>query len=185
MSNTVLRTTPGPIFLACQAALMAKTGWPAERVIIVDPELFPGHTQAEQYVTLWLAHQTPNMATFEGGGRCDTRYTMEIEATLYTRYAVDEASSDLAWLTDASLGHFAAGTLILDAMIAFQPTDNYATDLTGATGNWLCTEPIKPAPISRPLKRQKRVKGRGDPDWGASRFSFQAVYMPALTQTQQ
>jgi hypothetical protein len=176
---TVIRATPGPIFLACQAQLVHQLGWPLERVLIADPRVVLDHPEADQYLLLWLVDGIPDLPCFEGGGRVDFRVAMRLSVTLRTRYAVDEATSHLAWLTDTGLGHAVALFNIHNALVAYQPTDNYAQDLSGNTGNWLCVEPIKPAPVGRLGIEPKR------PEWGESVLGFVATFEAAVDQSRQ
>lgn len=178
---TVLRSDLRNTVLACQAQLMLRLGWPAERVLIADPDQYvdargvPLHAQADQYLMLWLADQgIPDMPVYEGAGRFDTRLSVRFAVTLYTRFMVDEVSSSLAWLTSASLGHMGAVSGVLNALVGFVPTD------TGdGSGNWYCTQSINPAPVGTPRRERKR-----DPEWGVSVIGFVAVYELNLDQSQ-
>ena len=180
---TVLRSDLFNVVLACRARLMLRLEWPAERVLVADPEQYEYHPQADQYLTLWLADQgSPDMPVFEGGGRFDTRMAVRLAVTLYTRLSVDEAPSSLAALTDTSLGHLNAAGAVLNALVGFTPTDT-ADD----SGNWYCTQGVNPAPVSaprRPRRKTGRAAGDGDPDWTVSTLGFVAVYELNLNQSQ-
>ncbi len=178
---TVLRSDLYKIVLAVQARLMLRLGWPAERVLVADPRKFvdsrgvPLHPQADQYLVIWLADQGhPDMPVYDGAGRWDTRMTVRLAITLRTRFFVDEVSSSLAWLTDASLGHLEAVGDILNALVEFTPTDT-ADD----TGNWHCVQGLNPAPVGAPEQEAKR-----DPEWGSSVIGFIAVYEVNLNPAQ-
>lgn len=174
---TVIRSDLRNIVLAWQAQLVLRLGWPAERVLVADPNQFtdprgtPLHPQGDQYLLLWISDQSPDMPVFEGGGRFDTRLTVRFSVTLYTRFGVDEVSSSLAWLTDASLGHLAALGAVQNALVGFAPED--------AGNDWLCTQGINPAPVGPPRREKAR-----DPEWGVSTLGFVAVYELNLDQTQ-
>jgi hypothetical protein len=169
--SSVVRTRIDPILLAIQQQIMAVTGFPAERALIVDPEDLPFKPQGDQFCCTWLMDGDWDLPILEGGGRVDARLRETVAVTLYTRFGTDVATSGLSWLTDASLGHAFWRHQILDALVLFQPTD--------ANGNWLCSQPLVPRSTRRPRRE------RDEKNWGSSTVAFLVEYEAALSQSYQ
>ena len=169
--------------LPIQAQLMSVLGFPAERVLIAPLEVFNDYyPQGDQFVAIWPRDEHPDIPNYNGAGRINMEATVVIDVTLRTRYAVDETTSRLAWLTDTGLGHLIARAGIWNALVAFQPTDN--GDLTGNSGNWLCVQPIGPL-VGRTPNAGAKVKPPPPPGWGSSTVSFELKYQMLLNQAQQ
>lgn len=170
---TVVPTSLDVIILAVQARLIASLGWPAERVLVMDPALFDAldlTPQADAFLLLWPDTETPDRPIFVGAGRLDTRATERILVEVRTRTALDEPQSRLVWLTDSvqGLGHIAcARHPVLDALIGWLPSD--------AAGDALTTCPLAPANGQRPTGDRKR------PEWGRSTLYFDVQYVLKLT----
>lgn len=163
---TVLPTRLDRVVLALQAQLESALGWPSERVLVVDPEKLSFDPQADQYVCLWPETGFPEVPILEGAGRLDARHTVRLGVLARTRYAVDEPSSSLHWLTNSSLGHLVLLHNLWDALLNYQPTD------TGdSAGNWLVVAPLVPVQSSRPRGRKPQK------EWGESTLTFQFTYL--------
>ncbi len=158
---TDLRTIMG----AAQTWLTTSLDWTPERVIVNDPA-FVKNFNAEQYVIIWFAG---SRITMRGGGRADTLEDIDLSFTLRTRYAVDDATSGLAWLTDAEAGHSTERHQILDAL-----SDHVLKD-HDPDGNWLTVRGLLPKGSPR-IQRSKP-----DSSWGESVLTFSAQYRLAFT----
>ncbi len=158
---TDLRTVMG----AAQDWLASALGWTIERVVVNDPDVMKTHYQAEQYVIIWFAS---SKITMKGGGRADTWEDIDLTFTLRTRYAVDDPTSGLLWLTDAAQGHATVRHQILDAL-----SDHVLKDVD-PDGNWLTVRGLLP-------KGSPRIKRTADKSWGESVLVFSAQYRLSLT----
>ena len=166
-------TTLDQIVLAVRTQLMAwpALSLPAERCLVTDPAKLTFHPEGDAYLWIWPDFESADLPVLFGAGRLDCRMAERIEVGIRSRFAVDESSSALAWLTDATLGHCPLRTAVWDALIQWLPTD--------AVGNALTVEPLVPARGARP---------RLDPaekEWGESVLAFEATYILALTQSVQ
>lgn len=167
------------ILLQVKAKLMDGLAWTAPHVLIIDPnDMQVAGGQADQYLMIWGGDDSTDRPIHDGAGRVDSRIRERLYVVLRTRLAVDEATKREKWMTHPSLGHWFFRHKILNALIAFQPTDN--GDLTGATGNWLVLEPIAPVSGQKPNGIPK-----SPPGWGQSTLIFEAYYQLALDQTVQ
>lgn len=169
----VIKTRLDLVLLGIQTRLIAALSWPAERVLIMDPDAIDYDPQADHYLMIWPESESPNAPIFQGAGRYDTRVTERVTFTIRTRYMVDETTSLQAWLTDASQGHLRARHRVWDALVAYQVTDD-GTE----SGNWLVACPIEPASGGRPRKTRQRAPG-----WGESSLSFSVTYVLDLDIT--
>ncbi len=136
-------TTLAAILPVVQAQIMAWMSWPAERVLIMDPdEVGENYLQlGDQLCFVWPQNENLDVANETGAGRWNTQLAEILDIILKTRFGVDEFTNAQSWATDAGLGHYTLRAKLIDAVQDFQPTDN--GDLTGNTGNWLCTYPLK------------------------------------------
>lgn len=156
-----IKTRLDAIVLACQARLVEILRWPEERVLVADPDdVDPVPTAVDGLCCLWP--ESASIRHYEAAGRYRTAEDVRLVVAVYTRLAVDAKPSGRAWLTGAGRGHLIARHRVLDALVAFQPVDEES--------NWLCQQPIAPAPNSKP-KRDRKTPG-----WGESRLTFQFVY---------
>lgn len=160
-------TVQDGILAALQAQLVAWLDWPAERVLIVDPDKLTFHPHGDQYLWLWPASESPDLPVFLGAGRYDFRETLRVEIGLRTRFGTDELTSDLFWMTDQTLGHGLARHKLWDALINFSPVDG--------NGNWLALAPVVPGQGGRPRMDDDEFQ------WGESVLGFEVLYDPALT----
>lgn len=175
---TVLRVGLDTALLAVRAQLMASLGFPAERVLVCDPRaLGVEHPHGDSYLWLWVNMQVPDRPRFEGAGRYDRRAVVRLEVGVRTRTALDESTSALAWATHPTLGHCALWLAVCNALDAFQPND--AADPTGASGNWLVTQPLVPAPGGRPTLAKE------EKEWGETVLGYDMTIALNLDQTIQ
>lgn len=167
-----IRTTLDVIYLNIQARLVAVLAWPVNLVIIGDPDKIVIPEQ-EQFLTLWLGNGNFRRPVYGAAGRIDTRELIQLEVTLFTQTALDDANSAGTWLTDATgLGHLIARHNVFNAILEpWAPTDDQ--------GNRLTTSPLKPSTGARP-RINPQYKSRGD-----SKLLFEFEYMLALDQTLQ
>ncbi len=172
---TVIRSRLADIFPAIRARLAAVTGFPPERVLNLQREDPPFDSHGDSYVYVRVENSDFDMANILGAGRIDAREALPFSVVVRTRYAVDEANQDVAWLLDPIYGHAELRRLVLDAMMLFQPLDG--------SGNWLATEPIKPAPARQPRKDEGR--NRPNKEWGQSELRFVVTYELDLSQDYQ
>lgn len=171
MAATPIPTKLSTILKALKARLIAKMGFPQERVLISLQALNPPfRSQAEQYCILFPSAGHFPEEIFEGSGRVETRTVRRTSAVLWTRSGLDEEDRDEIRLTDQSLGHLDFEHKMFDALIAFQPVDSQ--------NNWLVYQPIKPQAISAPMKAQDIL-------WIASEFQFDVDYILQLDQSYQ
>lgn len=175
--------------LAVQAQLMSVTAFPAERVLICDPESMDFNPHGDQYLVLWPDAEPAMIGDVSGSGRINCQVTDRFFVYVRTRFAVDESSSALKWLTDSSLGHIALRHSVWNALIDFQAVD--------ASNNIICF-PIWPSAGGRPWRgmqrfvskkaTQRRVEGKfapgqaapKDKSWGESVLAFDVRYQLAL-----
>lgn len=163
------------ILLAVRARLITVLAFPPERVVVLARESLDQEHQANQYVLLRALGGPFDQACFDGGGRRDTRLERTCWATLRTRLTVDEPTSDLAWATDPSLGHYAREHQLFDALCGFHVTD--------ADGNELCERPLVPKQVSAAVKDRKNASKTQE--WGSSSFEFLVRYQLKLDETYQ
>lgn len=177
---TVLRTFPDSFTVALQAQLMTVLAWPAERVVVVDPDdVQETHTQAEQHLALWPGDARPDLPIFQGAGRVDTRLAWTFELRLWTRCDLDEPNSSLLWLThqpvispaQAGLGHLYWLRQVYNAMVCFYPED--------ASQNAYLVQPLYPVGQTKP-RRDKKQR-----EWGSSTTTWVAVFDDDLDQSVQ
>lgn len=178
----VSRTELGPILLQLKIRLMDVLSWPAERVLLMDPDQSAYHHQADQYLLLWPDSSSPDLPILEGAGRVDARASERIMVVLRTRLSLDEATSKQLWLTDATgLGHLHTRHLIWDALINFQVTDADTEEGDDPDeANWLIVAPVTPAGGQRPRSGKLDAK-----DWGETTQFFGLTYVLDLDQDYQ
>ena len=172
MPATVLRASLDQIVPPLLDRVASVTELPPERVFFTQRRRVPFNSQADSYVFLRLEDGDYDRPNVLGAGRIDSRERVVLSATMRTRLSLDEADRDTVWLTEPSLGHLRLRHAVLDALICFVPLDD--------DGNWLVTEPIKPARHRRPEKEEQP-----DPSWGESSLFFEVVYELGLDQSYQ
>jgi hypothetical protein len=168
-SPSVIRTKLSAILPLIRQRLMDVLQLRPEAVIETAEDDLPPDPLGDQYLWLRPRDQGPNLPVIDGGGRIDARMNRTIAVTLRTRYAADEGTSNLAWLTDATYGHLDKEHAIYDALLNFQPTD--------LAGNWLVTQPLKPRGGTNPKKDAKAK------EWGQSTVDFEVSYEMDLNQS--
>jgi len=178
----VVPTRLDTIITHLQTRLVNFLGWPAERVLVVDPDYMPYDSVADQYLMIFPEHDSLIGDIFDGAGRIDSRVSERIAITLRTRLSFDMATSNQSWLTDASLGHLLARHNILDALTCYQVVDN--DDDSGNSGNWLLAQPMRLVGCGKPIKPKIGMPTTA-PGWGESRIVFEIVYVLNLSQGYQ
>ncbi len=173
---TIIRSNMADILLAIQARIMSVLEFPEERVVLdtlegaEDREI---HFEAEQYVYV-RAESYGNAPGFEGMGRIYAPQRWRVTCTLWTRSALDPPPGAGIFLTAASIGHLRLMNKLLDALLAYQPTDDGTED-----GNWLVEQPMQSTSGTGPRK------ARTDGTWGRSSMAFEVVYGPDVNQAYQ
>lgn len=179
------------IMLAIQAQLMIVTTFPIERVLICDPESLDFNPHGDQYLILWPDSEPAVLPDVIGSGRINCQVTDRFAAYVRTRFAVDESSSALKWLTDASLGHIALRHKVWDALIDFQSVDGSDNILhfpiLPAAGTRMRRG--TPSHISRAAGQARTaggtfapgLKAPSDKGWGESILWFDVRYALDLT----
>lgn len=173
-------TTLAAILPVVQAQIMAWMAWPAERVLIMDPDElnFEYLPQADQLCFLWPQNENLDVGNETGAGRWNTQLTEILDLVLKTRFGTDEFTNAQQWaVSGGGLAHFVVRGQLIDCIQDFQPTDN--GDLTGNTGNWLCAYPLKLTSGSTPRRYKKW------PAWGQSTLSVEVKYQAFMTLSQQ
>ncbi len=167
---TVLRSKFSTILLAVQARLVAKLGFPLERVLVSkkDPPFF---AQGDQFVVVRPRGFRVSEPIVGAAGRVDTRIMRRFTVTLWTRLVLDETDRDTEWLTDPTLGHLDQENAVIDAVQIFWPATS-GDDL-------LTTYPIRLVDGSEPGELPSAK------EWGASTLTFEAQYEISLDQSEQ
>jgi hypothetical protein len=168
-----IATSLDVIFLAIRQQVMTAMGLPGERVVISQRRRHAQEAQADQFVYLRAGGGPFNLKAYEGGWRSDTRLARTCWATLRTRHATDEPTSDLHWLTDGTpvTGHLVAEHALFDAILGFTPQDTNQNALT-----W---KPLEPRLVTVPDKEENNQAKRLE--WGESTFEFVVHYSLKLT----
>ncbi len=166
------------IFLAIQAQLMLILDWPAERVLIMDPDDLPSIPQADAFLCAWPYDETPHELTTDPNGRVYPRFLARCGVQVFTRTIIDETTSALGWLTDATLGHIVARHQVYDALYIFQPED-------ADTGRAITNCPIHPRLATTPRRGFPNQKRSETKEWGHSRLQFIADYQLDIDQSRQ
>lgn len=165
---TVVGTRLDVVLLAVRQQLLDRLGWPAERVLLIDPRwLTQLHPHGDQYLCLWCDTESVNRPILQGAGRYDARLSERIDVAVRTRLGTDEATSARYWLLDATLGHNLAKWNVHNALTDWVPVD--------ADGNWLAVKALHPAGNGKP--KLDRV----EKEWGESTLSWELTYQLALT----
>lgn len=166
------------IFLALQAQLMLILGWPAERVLIMDPDDLPGIPQADQFLCMWPYEEISHELTVDPNGRIYPRMQERCGVQVFTRTIVDLPTDSFAWLSDANVGHIAARHQVYDALLIFQPVDT-------ATGRAITNCPLHPKMATTPRRGFPNQKRSETKEWGHSRMQFIVDYQLAINQARQ
>lgn len=171
----VIRTELAAILPPIRTRLASVAALPAERVLLLQRESPPFDGHGDSYLWVRVEDGAFDMPNVIGAGRIDAREEVLFSVTARTRLAVDERNQDLQWLIHESLGNLRLRQKVIDAMLCFQPLDS--------SGNWLTTEPIKPARSRGPRKEQG--KDKTNKEWGESTTYWMLRYEVSVTQTYQ
>jgi len=166
---TVVRTNLSAVLAAVRTRIQDVLLFPPERVLVVASDDHPD-LQADQLVWLRARRQSWEKAA-TGGGRFNNVVKRRCTVTLRTRLLLDAPADDLAWLTDASLGHYAREHSLFDALECFQPVDD--------DDNWLVHEPIHLADAGD-AERPPDCAG-----WGQAVYGFDVSFTLDLDQGYQ
>ncbi len=173
---TVKRSDLLKILPAIRQRLTEVLSWPLERVLIADPaDIGDAHPQGDAYLCLWIDYTDPNLPTYEGGGRTDTRVTEKLAVCIRTRCGTDNAGEGAEWLVNKQLGHAKTRKDVWNALVAFPPADTSEEN----EGDWFVTQGIAPADGTRPRREPL------DKDWGESTLFFSVSYELDLNQEDQ
>src|SRR5438445_6030753 len=123
MATTHIPTSLDLLMLGVRTQLMTALSFPGERVLLCDPESLDFHPHGDQYVILWPDLEGNMLPDVAGSGRINCQMTDRFAVHVRTRFAVDESSQAVQWLTNASLGHIILRHKIWDALIDFQVRD--------------------------------------------------------------
>lgn len=166
------------ILLALQQQMMLILQWPAERVLIMDPDDLPGIMQADQFLCMWPYEELPHEATQDPNGRVYPRMLARCGIQVFTRSIVDLATDSFAWMTDATVGHIKARHQVYDALLIFQPED-------AATGRAIADCPLHSKMTTTPRRGFPGQKRSETKEWGYSRINFTIDYQLAVDQSRQ
>jgi len=166
-----LRANIGPIILLLQAQIVAKTSLDVSHVgVVADDGLDVPTYQGDQDVLIRPMEENKEPGMLEGSGRVDDRRDRKIFIYCRTRLYLDQVDSDLARLSDASLGHLALEDAVANAVEIWAATD--------ANNNILSF----PTYVEGPTHPQKL---RADPNWVCSTFTATIGYERNLDQSVQ
>jgi hypothetical protein len=162
-------------------SLAAITAQLAEKKVVTDPArvLVIARDQSqvpfidsEMDILLRVRSLTVDDAQYIGAGREFCRNDRIIDVIPRTRDARDDVATDLAWLTDETLGHLALEDQIYDALEEFSP-------VRAADGMDLLIVPLHLLRTSDPVRGTRASNAAWT--WGHSVMSFMASYQQMLT----
>lgn len=172
-------TTPDVILRAILTRMGQISGWVKDQAFLYQEDDPPYDVKGDFWAFIQFQPQGQDEGRFLAAGRVDSTMGAEVHVIVRSRSALDEAHSDFVRLTDASLGHIAYASAVVNALNGFQPND--ANDPTGNTGNWLLQIPMRLLPngwgTPKPTKH--------DREWLETRLRFGILFTMNLDQTYQ
>lgn len=164
-----IRSNLARILPLLKQRIMDKASLPAERCLVLARPM-PRLGQADQVAWLRPRGEVEEPGFDDGAGRGDTRYRATIELGLRTRLAFDEATQDLEFLTNASLGHLRMERLIRNAVHGWIVEDS--------AGDLHTDHPIR-------VRRLEAPDRPSEQDWGETLMELELEYEYDFDQDEQ